>query len=127
AAMPVPRLQARIDVEVDDVDWVALVIDHVDGTMPHRLGHRDELERVLAAIDLAARAGTPCPVPGLRSADDHRLGGLGRLDERAIDELLDPWSRDHLAELIALESGWRDAIVGDTLLQFDTRADNMLL
>ena len=41
--------------------------------------------------------------------------------------MLDPWSRDHLAELIALEAGWRDAIVGDTLLQFDTRADNMLL
>jgi hypothetical protein len=126
-AMPVPRLQARIDVDVDGVDWVALVIDHVDGTMPHRPWRHDELDRVLAAIDVAARAGTPCPVPGLRSADDHRLGGLARLDERAIDELLDPWSRDHLAELVALESGWRDAIVGDTLLQFDTRADNMLL
>ena len=122
-----PRLQARIDVEVDGVDWVALVIDHADGTMPHRPWRPDELARVLAAIDLAARAGTPCPVPDMRSAATHHLGGLARLDERSVAELLDPWSRDHLAELIALEAGWRDAIVGDTLLQFDTRADNMLL
>ena len=61
--MPVPRLQARIDVEVDGDDWVALVIDHADGTMPHRPWRPDELARVLAAIDLAARAGTPSPSP----------------------------------------------------------------
>ena len=97
--MPVPRLQARIDAEVDGVDWVALVIDHADGTMPHRPWRPDELARVLAAIDLAARAGTPSPVPDMRSAATHHLGGLARLDERSVEELLDPWSRDHLAEL----------------------------
>jgi hypothetical protein len=126
-AMPVPRLQARIDVDVDGVDWVALVIDHVDGAMPQRPWRPDELARVLAVFETAAQAGTPCPVPDLRAADDHRLGGLARLDESALDELLDPWSRDHVDELVALEAGWREAIVGDTLLQFDSRADNMLL
>ena len=126
-AMPVPRLHARIDVEVDGVDWVALVIDHIDGAMPHRPWRPDELARVLDAIGAAARAGTPSPVPGLPSAATHHLGGLARLDASSVEELLDPWSRDHLAELIAVEAGWRDAIVGDTVLQFDTRADNMLL
>ena len=95
--------------------------------MPHRPWRPDELARVLDAFSAAARAGTPCPVPGLPSAATHRLGGLARLDAPSVADLLDPWSRDHLAELIALEAGWRDAIVGDTLLQFDTRADNMLL
>ena len=126
-AMPVPRLRARVDVEVRGVDWVAIVIDDVAGTMPHRPWRPAELARVLDAIAAIAAAGTPCPVADLPSAAAHDHGGPATLDDAAGEALLDPWSRQHLGELIALESRWRDAVAGDSLHQFDTRADNILL
>lgn len=127
AAMPVPRLRARVDVDVDGVDWVAIVVDHVEGTMPHRPWSPDELARVLDAFTTMATAGTPCPIAGLPGAAGRDLGGLTMLTGSAGDAVLDRWSRDHLGELIALESRWRDAVAGDTLQHFDTRADNILL
>ena len=125
--MPVPRLQARIDSDVDGDDWVALVIDHVDGAMPERPWRPAEL----ASCPRGDRDSWRVPARPARSPGSPPppapLGGLARLDAPAVADLLDPWSRDHLAELIQLEAGWRDAIVGDTLLQFDTWAHNMLL
>ncbi len=40
---------------------------------------------------------------------------------------LDPWSVQHLEALIALEALAPTAVVGETLLHFDVRADNVLL
>ena len=40
---------------------------------------------------------------------------------------LDPWVRAHLVDLVALESGWRDAVRGSALVHLDVRSDNVLL
>jgi Ser/Thr protein kinase RdoA (MazF antagonist) len=39
----------------------------------------------------------------------------------------DPWSREHLDRLAALEATWADHAAGDTLVHADIRADNILL
>jgi hypothetical protein len=127
AAMPVPRLLARVDLDVDGVDWVAIVIEDVDGHLPRRPWQPQELARVLDAIGAIATVGTPCPIPGLPPVAERDLGGFATLDSAASAAVLDPWSCDHLAELVALEAGWREAAAGDSLLQFDARADNILL
>ncbi len=58
----------------------------------------------------------------------HLFGGWAAL--AALDrppEGLDEWSAQHLGRLAALESGWRDAVAGSTLLHCDVRSDNLLV
>jgi len=74
---------------------------------------------------------TPCPVPDVgRALDDpeniSEFASWATLRDGSPDGL-DVWTRDHLDELAALESDWRDAADGDTLLHLDLRADNMLI
>ena len=55
---------------------------------------------------------------------------VGGPTSRALDgspEGLDRWSRDNLDRLAALESGWREAVAGRTLLHGDVRSDNLLV
>ncbi len=88
-----------------------------------------DLEKVLAALDELAEALTPAPIPGPAIAD-HFAGdfaGWRYLAQSADQHRLDPWSRAHLDELAALESGWAAHAAGDTLLHTDIRADNLLL
>jgi aminoglycoside phosphotransferase (APT) family kinase protein len=40
---------------------------------------------------------------------------------------LDPWARDRLADLVAVEAGWPAAVHGEALVHSDIRSDNILL
>jgi hypothetical protein len=56
------------------------------------------------------------------------LGGWSELAAQPTTPSgLDEWAGRHLTQLAELESDWPDAIVGDTLLHCDVRADNMLV
>jgi aminoglycoside phosphotransferase len=124
AGVPVPRL---IGVHDDD-DWVALVYEDVEGQHPAMPWRTDELEHVMASLVRLHEALTPCPVPDWpRVVDDADTAEEFASWSTADADTLDGWARTHLGELIALESEWRPAAAGETLLHLDLRADNMLI
>lgn len=130
---PAPRL---LDVyDEGEGGWIALVFEDVDGRHPAQPWDAGELGRVLAAMDALSGLLTPSPlaepvVPLARDAFRARLAGWRQLAQETPDQWtaeLDPWSARRLDALAALEAQAAAAADGNTLLHFDTRADNILL
>ncbi|HVC39034.1 MAG TPA: aminoglycoside phosphotransferase family protein [Candidatus Dormibacteraeota bacterium] len=124
ASAPVPRL---LGVH-DNGEWVAVVLEDIEGTHPHLPWRLGELGRVLAAIERFQARFTPCPVPGLPTvAERHRdvFNGWARLLDDPEAELPD-WARRNLLKLAERERGCDLVLAGDTLLHCDLRADNLL-
>ncbi|MGB9483632.1 MAG: phosphotransferase [Candidatus Dormiibacterota bacterium] len=121
---PVPQL---IGV-YDEGDWVAVILEDVAGRYPHLPWRIDELKRVMAAIERLQAEFTPCPVPNLPTVVERHQDTFDGWRELAKepDRKLGPWARRHLVRLAELEVGWAEAVAGDTLLNADLRADNLL-
>ncbi|GGU95295.1 hypothetical protein GCM10010260_33390 [Streptomyces filipinensis] len=128
AAVPAPRLLGTYD----DGTWVALVFEEVAGRQPHVPWRPDELRRVLDAVTVLGRTGTPCPLDVPSVADDlaEDFSGFRRLlDGEAGDvrDRLGAQAAARLPDLAALEARWAEGASGDTLAHGDLRADNVLL
>jgi Phosphotransferase enzyme family len=124
--VPAPRL---LDV-YDDGEWVALTFEEIAGSLPQVPWRPAEIRLVLAALELLAARGTPCPVPELQPAARKFARAFGRYRELAAtppDEPLTAWELAHLDTLIELIDGTVAASAGDTLVHMDVRADNVLL
>ena len=94
----------------------------------------DELERVVAAMEDLCATLTPSPLPNsiVGTASDmfaiEICGWRQMLDDRqSFFHRLDEWSRRHLETLATIEETAADALIGNTLLHMDIRADNILL
>ena len=130
ALPPAPEFPRLLDV-YDDGDWVALAFEAIDGGPPAHPWDRRQLEAAVQALDALHDALTPSPVPDAPAAADRLqflFGGWAEL--AALDrppEGLDTWSARHLDRLAELESGWREAVAGSTLLHGDVRSDNLLV
>lgn len=126
ACLPPAVPAARLLWSTDDGDWVVLAFEAVDGHPPTLPWRTDELARIFAALtDLAAiPAPDNLPALGDRLRMDHWRELAGGDPRRSA---VDPWVREHLAELADLESGWPSATAGDALVHCDMRADNVLL
>jgi hypothetical protein len=131
AALPrTPQLPQLLDV-YDDGDWVALAFEAVDGRPPAHPWDEHELRAAVQALDALHDSLTPNPVEGVEPAATRLAGLLGGW--AALASLhrpptgLDEWSGHHLDGLATLESGWRGAVAGTTLLHGDVRADNLLV
>jgi hypothetical protein len=130
-SVPTPRF---LDA-YDDGDWIALIFEDIDGTIPRTPWQRPELDRVLNAIGQLSSLLTPAPilVEPVGEILPNVFVGWKRLAagvESGEDDLrdVDPWVQRHLAELVALEAASPDAAAGGTtLLHADLRADNILL
>ena len=131
AALPRSAEFPRLLDVYDDGDWVALAFDAIDGGPPMHPWDRRQLATAVQALDALHDALTPSPVPEAPAAADRlrllfggwtELAGLDRPPEE-----LDTWSARHLDRLAELESGWRDAVAGSTLLHGDVRSDNLLI
>jgi hypothetical protein len=130
ALPPAPQLPDLMSV-FDDGDWVALAFAAVDGRPPAHPWDPSELLAAVGALEALHEMLTPNPVAGMRSAAD-RLAALfgGWADLAALASPpsgLDEWTAHNLDRLAELESGWRDAVDGSTLLHCDVRSDNFLL
>jgi hypothetical protein len=129
---PVPRLLWFY--EDVSTDWVVLLFELIDGHTPFQPWQHDEFDRVLNALTMLAEMLTPSPLPigtvgtASEAFSQHIYGWRKFLDEqRSLINELDPWAARHLELLIQLEADAPAAVVGDTLLNFDVRADNILL
>lgn len=132
ANAPVPRLLWSFDE--GDRGWIVLVFEEVDGRMPAQPWLPTELNHALDALVELHTALTPSPLPpNTVSTAIHEftesLCGWRRLQTEAPSRIdgLDGWSMRHLDALAELEAAAPAAVDGNTLLHFDTRADNMLL
>ena len=131
-AAPVPRLLWSYDE--GEGGWIVLVFEEVDGRHPMQPWRIDELNQVVAAMEdlsmlltpstlSAAMVGTAgyvfaTDIQGWRRLRDERPSRLAYVDE---------WSRRHIEALVAIEETVGGALEGDTLLNNDIRADNILL
>ena len=123
--LPIPRLLASHD----DGDWVALVLQDLDGRLPAMPWQPGELRRVLDAATRLSRDLTPSPIPA-RTIQDRlavAFSGWRTLAGGPPPVALPPAALDRLDELAALEERWAAAAAGDTLLHGDLRADNVML
>ena len=135
AALPASVPASRLLDSYDDGDWIALIFEDIDGTMPRTPWRQAELDRVLVAIGNLSSVLTPAPitVESVGELLPNVFVGWQRLAagvESSQDDLrgVDPWVQRHLAELVALEAESPGAAAeGTTLLHADLRADNILL
>jgi aminoglycoside phosphotransferase (APT) family kinase protein len=123
--IPVPRFLGHYD----DGDWVALVLEDVDGRHPATPWRSDELVAILRTLSDLAQMLTPAPLTDVPLARDE-LGadfvGWERLAADPPDEL-DPWARSHLEDLADAARRGLAGLAGDTLVHADIRADNLLI
>ncbi|MFD0632848.1 phosphotransferase [Catenulispora yoronensis] len=146
AHAPVPKLLGTLDED----GWVVLVFEEIDGRNPDPAwADPDQLRRVVAALADLAGALTPPPIEVPSVAE--RLSGVHgwadlwaglrvdlRADSRAADENatsdvrapagpLDAWALERIDTLMELEAKGPGLCTGNTLLNLDVRADNILM
>lgn len=125
ASAPVPRLLWSFD----EGGWVALCFEDVDGRHPHQPWTNADLELVVRTLRTMSAALTPSPIEVDETAAmalREKVNGW-RLALERVEERLDPWCLANLDRLAALEALAPEAVRGETLLHFDTRADNLLI
>ena len=128
-AVPAPALIGA----VDDGDWIALVLEDVEGRHPSTPWQSRELAGVFAALRQVAAVDLPADVPVVDLADVLARDTLARwraLTPDAVPVLprgLDAWVRTRLDELTDAAAQAVDDVRGDRLVHYDTRADNILL
>lgn len=124
-SVPVPRLQWIYD----EAGWVALAFDDVDGRHPGDPWTEADLTLVVAALQRMAADLTPSPIDTDATAAVALERGINgwRLALDREEQMLDEWSLRHLPRLAELEAQAPAAAIGQSLLHFDTRADNLLI
>ena len=129
-SLPVPALLWSYD----DIEtgWIVLVFQDIDGENPRQPWRTYELDRVVAGLVTLAEGLTPSPLqpPVVGRAEKEfatRRCGWQLLREKNSPAGLDEWSVPNLATLADLETAAPAAVTGNTLLNFDVRADNLLL
>ncbi|GAA5126376.1 phosphotransferase family protein [Pseudonocardia adelaidensis] len=126
ADLPVPALLGSYD----DGDWVALVVEDVEGEMPVEPWRPAELASVVGAMAGLADRLTPSPVarPSIATMDEHAFRGWRTMAaEPSMAAPLGPAVTARLDALAAIEEGWTAAAEGSSLVHGDLRADNILL
>ncbi|GAA0895321.1 aminoglycoside phosphotransferase family protein [Pseudonocardia zijingensis] len=124
--LPVPRLLGSYD----DGEWVALVVEDVDGECPAEPWRPAELARVVDAMAVLADRVTPSPVarPPVATMDERGFRGWRTMAaDPSVAAPLGPAVLARLDELATIEEGWADAAAGESLVHGDLRADNILL
>ncbi len=123
--VPAPTLLGSYD----DGDWVALVLEDVEGRHPRTPWDAAELSAVLAALGQLAAAPLSAEQREYKPAGEaiaHDVAGWRRI---ALDPPpdLEPWARDHLDDLTDRADQVLPRLSGESLLHTDIRADNLLL
>ena len=124
--LPAPRLTWWLDEGPGG--WVALLFEDLDGRQPSLPWSGPELELAVGTLDELARLLRPSPldVPQAGAWMAAEWPGWSMwLDQPPAD--LDPWVRERLPELAALQAAAADLGRGDALVHGDVRSDNLVL
>ncbi len=129
SALPETPSTPRLLAGYDDGDWVALLLEDIDGRQPHHPWTADDVEQVFGALGELSAALTPTPwaeAPPLAELDAPFLTSWSLIESTPPDDL-DPWIRDHLDGLLELQHRAAVVTAGDVLTHWDVRADNVLI
>lgn len=112
----------------DDGNWVAILLDDVEGTTPALPWTDADLQRLLTLHRDMSRDLTPSPLALPTIAQHHaKVFSSWRNMLETPPDALDPWSLRHLGVLAHSEANWEAAVEGSTLNHSDIRADNLLV
>ncbi len=125
------RQSPRLRWTAEYADHFVLVFDVAPGHEPTEPWSEDELLRALAMtdhLDATAVSTLPTVVDRMRGRCTtwRELEQHGVRDELTVAHLSD-WERRNLRRLAAVEGQWERLVVGDQLLHFDLRHDNLRL
>lgn len=113
----------------DDGDWVALLLEDIEGDHPH-WEEDDHRVRVLEAVQAQTRELTPAPDVGVTatavSAFDKYLAAFEAPTERELGALPD-WVRQEVTGVREILLNTRSGLVGNTFCHWDIRHDNILM
>lgn len=129
AALPVDVPAPQFIGGYDDGEWVAVVLEDIEGRHPVTPWVKVELDAVLAALKDLARTLTPPPLadlPSARAEFGEDLRGWQRVAEDPPTDL-DPWVKANLSRLGEMTEPGITALDGDTGVHLDIRADNLLI
>ncbi len=120
---------AKLIGSYDDGEWVALVLDDVEGRHARTPWVKPELDAVIAALDALASTSPDADIPGLGPASTRlakTVGGWARIVDDTPDDL-DTWCAQHLDDFVTRSERGLQALVGGAVVHTDIRADNALI
>ncbi|HET9782058.1 MAG TPA: phosphotransferase [Candidatus Dormibacteraeota bacterium] len=123
--VPAPRLHWSFD----ELGWVALCLQDIDGRHPHEPWTEHDLDLVIGSVEKMSRDLTPSPIETEQTVSDFfRLTVNGwEIALARGEERLDPWIRRNLERLAELEARAPQVVDGESLVHCDVRADNLLI
>ncbi len=127
AALPREAAVPRLLWSYDEDGWVALGFEDIEGRMPAQPWRDDELRIVVEGLHRLHEVLTPSPIASMSAADAFATLIKGWEELRDSKAALDDWSSRNIERLIDLEAKTPAAVSGRTLLNFDVRADNILI
>jgi hypothetical protein len=127
AAIPVDAPVPRLLWTYDHGGWVALGFEDVDGHNPAQPWRGDELRLVIDGLQRLHEILTPSPIASTTAADGFATMIKGWQELKESKAPLDDWSGRNIERLIDLEAKTPSVVAGLTLLNFDVRADNILI
>jgi len=127
AALPPEADIARLRWIHDQDGWVALGFEDIEGRMPAQPWREDELRLVVDGLHRLHEVLTPSPIASTSAAEAFTSHIKGWEELKESNVVLDEWSSRNIERLIDLEAKAPDAVSGRTLLNFDVRADNILI
>jgi aminoglycoside phosphotransferase (APT) family kinase protein len=125
-SISVPRLLGSFD----DGEWVALVIESIDGVHPSEPPTNSDISGVLSALATlpALRSGATITfLPDATTELAQPFHGWSNIRESGRSRSLPAPAYQHLDELEQLSQAAAQAVGGDYLLHLDLRSDNILL
>jgi len=127
AALPPEAAVPRLLWNYDEGGWVAMGFEDVEGHTPAQPWRDDELRLVVDGLHRLHDVLTPTPIDSTTAEDAFATQIKGWSELKATRAPLDAWAAHHLDRLVDLEAQAPAAVTGDTLLNFDVRADNILI
>lgn len=112
--------------QVEADGWLLLGFEHAPGRHPDLAPDSADLAPVAEAVAALGQLPAPDMVNRSLAARWARLPVWQRYLQNPPDDL-DPWERDHLPHLAALEAAAHAQIDGDALLHTDLQAGNLLI
>jgi hypothetical protein len=125
AAVPAPRLLWTFD----DLGWVALCLEDIDGRHPGEPWTEHDLDLVIRSVEEMSRILTPSPIATKQTVPEffeRTINGWQVALARG-EKALDPWALRNLERLAELETRAPQSTAGDALVHCDIRADNLLI
>ncbi len=127
AALPREAAVPRLLWSYDEDGWVALGFEDVDGHVPAQPWRDDELRLVVEGLHRLHHVLTPSPIASTSAAEAFTTRIKGWEELKVSKGALDDWSSRNIERLIDLEARAPAAVSGRTLLNFDVRADNIVI